>query len=696
MWPTWDEDDQGEPTLVSLQFFDGATKKSGENWIDIPGWNNTSSITQLWEAEKTFDEGKPFFIAPRNSTYKVFGNIDSRVAATVISAEFFDTNADRWTRKPLATRPKEWRYPGNRWLTGGTYMIADPNTGADVVKSDYSQWNIRAELTTSPDQESVALIDPDAFHDGFNRRLKLKWIEDEDQIRPLIYYGHFPGRRLGLKVTDQSKSFAHYVNDALAYGYDWIDSIYYCPFDTSDSEKFKITQSPLFEGDEIQGKFISPGKWEVFLMPRRWLYRFRYRHQVNVWDDSITTDFPAIPCACDNHLAFWFSGGSNELLKCEYTESPTCPSSSSGQASMKAWYADVTHYECFFWARWPCNWSAIWAGEKLQQSTARLVLYDSAHSEAGSVSFVCGETADEAKAHFLSAGGTADEADVVHTGALSSNLHICTDTSDYFVKVGTSDYGYSPIYAVATTAYGGPPVSMADYAESVIGFQPVPDEPEWGTRYLWPVIESSVFWTNTIKPLRDAAIAGTDNISEASRVDMIPWGVAVSPSKAGDLVGIVRKGGRAYFIWCRTDEELKQWGVGTVRNPIRWESNNADGRLGACYEGDYASENFYDADFADLWLGDETRKLTHIGRDIVIEPGEADSLCPTLTKQFGTGETEGEVTLHAPCYIMYSDERAMSDVEWSGMLEGANVGLRGRVGRVNAFATLTAQERNSY
>lgn len=700
VWPTMDEDEEGEPTLVSLQFFDGATKKSGSAWIDIPGWYSSGDTVLLWEHEQTFDVGKPFHVAPHNVTYQVHGNEDSRVPPDIIASEFSDANPDRWERKPLATRPKAWRYDGNRWLTGGTYMMVDPETGDDVVKSDYSMFNIRAELVSGPESEPQGRIDPDAFHEGEARRMKLKWEEMDDGIRPLIYFGHFPGRRLGLKCTDQSRSYGQYVNGELSSGFDWINSIYFCPFDTSDSTNFKITTGPSFTDSEVNGTIVWPGKWEVFLMPRRWLYRVRYRHVLKTFDTPHVTTFSSVDCVCDNHLiSYWGYIHDEEAVRCDYTQSPTCPSTSDGDSTMTAYYSEVTHYDIFFWGRWPCNWSALWAhgeGEQVEASTANIVFYDATHAQVGDVDLVSSPTYEEARQFLSDAGGESDDIANLYTGGLSGDLHVCSDSSGYFMKVGTSIYGYSPLRAVSNTSYGGPPVSYPSYSNAYIGFEPVPNEPEWGIRRLWQVIEQSPVWTSFIAPLRDQAIAGTDDHSQASRIDMLPWGVAVSPSMAGDLVAVIRNRGRAWFVWRRTDEEITPLISGSVSNPIRWESNTTDGRLGEFFEGDYAGENVYDADYCDLWVGDERRKLTGIGRTIALEAGDVDTYCPTLTRQFAVASGDAEVELHAPAYIMLSDERAFSDITWSSMNSGANVGLRGRVSRINAFGTLTADERNSY
>lgn len=690
-WPTWDPDDEDEPTLIMLTFYDGASKKSGENWIDIAEWSNHDNTSLLWEHEQTFDEGKPFFVAPHRCTYQVHGNQDSRVRAEIIANEFADSNDKRWERKPLATRPAEWRYTGNRWLTGGTYIIVDPVTGGDVIKSDYSQFNIHTELVSSSEGEPQGRIDPDAYHDGEAKRLKLKWIRDEGTVRPLIYYGHFPGRKLGLRVKDQSKSFAQYVSPALATGFDWIDSIYFCPFDTTNDTEFKVTSQPSFDADEVSGKMLGPGnKFDVFLIPRRWLFRVRYRHQENVYDASNDTVLASPSSKCENHLNFYFHDIENEAIKCDYN---------SATNTMTAWYANVTHYDCFFWGRWPCNWSALWsheAGHQVEESSVDVMFWDGTGAQVSTVTLVSSETSDEAKANYLSAGAGVDITDYMFTGGLSSNLHICSDTSGFYVKVGDSSYGFSPLCAVAHTAWGGPVYTRSEEGYSYIGATPSPDSPEFGLKRLWQVIEESTVWTDVIEPWRNSARDGDEDSAQASRIDMIPWGVAVSPSMTGDLVGIIRNRGRAWFVWRKTDEEITPWVSGSISNPIRWESNNEDGRLGGYWEGDYAGENVYDGDLPDIWAGDATRKLTGFGRTISIEEADADDYCTELVRQFAIAEGEPEVSLHAPAFVMLSDERAFSDVNWSTVGEGTNVGLRGRVGRVNAFTSLSADTRNAY
>lgn len=151
-----------------------------------------------------------------------------------------------------------------------------------------------------------------------------------------------------------------------------------------------------------------------------------------------------------------------------------------------------------------------------------------------------------------------------------------------------------------------------------------------GIKWLWHTIEQSLFWGMKLRPLRDAALAGSDGALESSRIDMIPYGIGICPSKAGSLVGVIRTGGQAWFIWRKTDESFEDEGiihtVGTGTAGFSFQSRDSDGRLGDYTEGNYRTSLYssdfqciFDGDFADQFTGPAGRKLTKVGREVVWE-----------------------------------------------------------------------------
>ena len=716
VWPTMLDDEEDEPTLVELTLYDYATVKDNDgNWTDIADWYNDDLTSVLWEDQKTFYDNKPFNLSPRTTNYKVYGNVDSKVRSTIIEEEFSSDNPDRWERKPLATRPEEWRFQGNRWYIGGTYEFIDPATGQSKIASDFSQFNIHVELCTNSDPESAAAkIDPDLFHDGKAKRLKLKHPQMVDEIQPLIYRGNFPGQKLGIRVKDQSKSFGHYVSSSgLGYTYDWIDGIYFCTLDTTDTDNFKVTMEPNFSAEEVSGKMITPGKYDLGLIPRRWFYVFHYRHQVNQDEDFQEYIYGSANGGCDSYLSFYWGNINNNAVKTQYTQS---------SHTLRAYESVSTHYVVSFWGRPPCNFTARWFhedGRPQAEDTAPVGFFNDQEQFVGTVDMTWSETYEQAQAHFISAGGSPDEAQDIRTGGLSGNLHICTDNTDYFVKVGNeSNESWGTLRQIGSTCFGSPVITRSDVSYAYQGFDLSPmGSPEFGIGRLWQVIEESKAWTNLIKPLRDKALTATsdatvasrlsqaEGVSAASRIDMIPWGVGVSPSKTGDLVGVIRIRERAYFVWRKTDEEFTPKIVGSQTTPIRFESNDLTGKLGVFSEGCYGTleaestnENVYDADYCDLFIGDSARKLTHVGRNVTSVNEDADEDCDFLYPTHAEGENEGAVKLDTPVFVMLTKERAFSDFEWwQSYMDGWNIRLLCRCARCSGeFTPQSADVRNSY
>jgi len=150
----------------------------------------------------------------------------------------------------------------------------------------------------------------------------------------------------------------------------------------------------------------------------------------------------------------------------------------------------------------------------------------------------------------------------------------------------------------------------------------------------------------------------TDELKVCSKWDNIPYGYGISPSKAGELVGIIISGQQPYFVWRKTDESFSL-DVEPLLNAYEgqfasFESTSEDGICGE-YDSNYSLKyhygewpvafnptnrppsrqpltpegntsggkawfftEVYESDFVDQFSG-QLRKLTHIGRQPLVE-----------------------------------------------------------------------------
>jgi hypothetical protein len=212
------------------------------------------------------------------------------------------------------------------------------------------------------------------------------------------------------------------------------------------------------------------------------------------------------------------------------------------------------------------------------------------------------------------------------------------------------------------------------------------DQLSWGNKRIWAVIESSAYWQEVVSPLRDAAVNSEMlgiGAKQSSRIDMIPYGIGVCPSKSGSLVGVIRRGGATWFVWRKTDENFEEEKIihviGEGQAHLSFQSRNEDGRLEHFGEGpyhygvangtpewpfaEYDGDNWpyvFDGDITDQFTSGGSRKLVSVGREV--EFTEVQSEGSNLTRSLATCSSEGNVTLDAPIYVMMSKERAMDDI----------------------------------
>jgi hypothetical protein len=743
VYPTMLPTDDPLELETVLTFFDGGTKKSGSNWIDIPGWNNdyeeedpgnykmTEQYTTDWQARTQ----KEFVHAPKNVDVHIYAATDSRVNPDVIAEEYGEANDERWERKPLLTMAYDWQFPGNRWHVGGSYSAIIG--GADTLKSDMGGFNIRAILKSDKDQEvPTAIIDPSMFHAQKARTLQMKWPYHVNELRPLVYHG-FTGGTYGLQVKDLSKAWAHYINGPSSedYTYEWIESPYFCPFDTTDDVNFKVTRTPNFEDDESSGLFIDGREFDVFLMPCRWAFVNYYHQQVLTGDTAVTSglsDYSGLPPAPDedsfdlhDEMRYYTASGSEENATV------------TANIIKSDWYVGI------MWGRWPCSYTptgwlpmgGIGDGEQegCQKSNLEKISffqYTDLGVEGwqldlvGTLSLINQETAEDAKAHYLAttaenetAEQRAARAEDIYSGG-GGDIHIIRDGSSYYVKLGIQTGNGDEcgnLDCVKQDKYLMPPPEGSQGADiyNLQAEMAVPfNNPVFDVSCIWSLIENSTYWQQIIKPLRDAAKPGGNGSigspMQSSRIDEIPYGFGISPSKAGSLVAIIRSGGDAWYVWRKTNENFETEGrirtkEGGAKGHLSFLSRNADGSLENYSEGSSPDgyNKYCDGEFPEQFSGDSNRKLTAVGRAGVLEDGEDDpGQMSSLKLAKCTADGPGGYTLHTPIYVLASKERAMADAprQMSEWLLGYNFWLTGRFARVQYIwiLGLSAHDRNLF
>lgn len=646
VWPTMLPGDEPLYPETELHFFDGMTKLSGSDWIDVAELfndygNGDYKMSQRWNTTFECRDELPHIIVPKDSEIKIYCANKSNPDPNVYEDEYATSNTKRWERKPLLTMAYDWQQYGNRWICGGTYQIA---VGGTQIRHDMSPHNVQAILKKSSDSDPYGIIDPSRYHEQEAKKLKMKWDYNVDDVRPLIYHGYTSGK-YGLQVKDLSKTFAHYISGSLNYTYEWIDNLYWCPFDTTDTNfdrgddegKFKITKDPSYDAEEVSGLFLDGRKFEVFLMPRRIAYIVYYKHHVRS-DTTVDKTISGVveDDDCDVWMDSFFNYGSgidDELIKAGYT--------SPGQID-DAHVIESTHYVGIMWGRIPSDFSChfigleespIYSGNELENipNESEVSFYNSGNSLVGTVDLIWEETYEDARDHFVDSGESQEDADEIYSGG-GSSFHVVRDSTSYFVRVG-NQASLQTLDAVKNTMLMSPPDTRG-LSNIYFGHTFDPDDAAYGRKRLWKVIEDSDYWKNLIDPMRQDAI-DRDGVLQSSRIDMIPHGFALSPSKAGSLVAVIRTGGNTWFVWRATDEDFEDEGqrhtVGTSgKGHLSFQSRDSNGRLRHYREGEYegASDLKYawDADFADQFSSTEgSRKLDKVGREIDFAVAETHS-----------------------------------------------------------------------
>ena len=352
--------------------------------------------------------------------------------------------------------------------------------------------------------------------------------------------------------------------------------------------------------------------------------------------------------------------------------------------TVTAYVWNSTHYIGIFWGRLPHDFQEDFLITNIassgRQSTTEVRFYTDGDIDdyLGSVEYPWFETRDEARSSWVDAGGSLSEVEsVVLCGSNTTELHLHRDAANESIRiVSASDLKECKLDQIRNTVHLSP-VDASDL-DAVYGYYGLiyggvsALQQHCGCYRLWQVIEDSDFWQNVIAPLRDAALAWEDNATPGSMIDCIPYGVALSPSMAGDLVGILRKGQRAYFIWRRTDEDLDALMVvdGDSDNTghCSFESNRLDGATEHFSEPSYWVKepdfvvqplwHAYGAEYADQFTGDVSSNTDEwVGETY-----------------YGVGDKVQHGGIHYKCAIAHTSEATWSLTElekWSSMGTGS-------------------------
>jgi hypothetical protein len=724
VWPTMLEEELPLAFETTISFFDAMTKLDEDgNWIDVPEWSNDWFDPSEEETERDGNinlkermsftkEGRdymPFMVCPKDTEYKIYTNLDSRADPDCIENEYGPSNLKRWERKPFATLAVDWMLPGNRFRLGGMYEILTGAYPGYAQKTDMSMMNIQCNLKKGKDAEPYATVDPASSHMKQSKILSMSYPYNVDIVRPLKYTG-FLGGAYGIEVKDLSKSFGHYLSGSIDYTYDWIEGAFFCPFDTTDIDpsdgKYKITKEPSYDAEAVSsGLIVDDDKFDVFMVPRRIAYHLYYRHHVlsgTTIDSSLSGD-----CDCDWWGRAWRSTGGNEAYDCGYDQVDCCddsPPCGGGTGTFHAKVVQSTHYVGLWWGRLPHDFTPhnLRVTDDANDShyptavhnKSTISFFNDSNDSAGTKDLIWEETYDDAREHAEAAGVSREEIDKIWSGG-GSSLHVVGETTPHYIRCGNaSTPNLWHLDAVKNTMFLSVPFMRAEDDFAYNGWQFTHENASLGIKRLWVNIADSDYYQNVIGPLRDSA-AGTTGAMQSSRVDCIPYGIAISPSKAGSLVGIVRKGtgGNCWFIWRAKDENFEEEGqlktVGTAgKGRLSFQSRSDDGSLSIYSEGPYdytdpGKSYLYDIDGTDQFSGPSGsgRKLTAMGRNIEYTAGDSGDDCPSVTYCTCACSGEGQITLDVPIYVAASKEWGMYDLPYSAWGYGAHASLRSRICR---------------
>lgn len=156
------------------------------------------------------------------------------------------------------TKTVKW---SDQYTENGVYRL--PPWGTFYLKTDDYEGFITPDGEESTWSESLAI-----FLQGLNPGLySLSFSTDVEASG-------------GVGTTNRPTGGAIIAGSEYQY-FESVDNVFFSPWDLSDRNTFKVTTNPYYNGPETEGPFLKIDKhlfqhWDIYLVPRRWLYFFRF------------------------------------------------------------------------------------------------------------------------------------------------------------------------------------------------------------------------------------------------------------------------------------------------------------------------------------------------------------------------------------------------------------------------------------
>jgi hypothetical protein len=680
---------------------------SFKKWADIPEW--CGALTELGTHEftaNTYD----FTRLTHQGHYTYLAN-DHLVDELVIANEYDEEGKTEeeidaiWDRKPLCR--VENRDEGQRWaMQDGRY-------------------NFRIGIVSSPTEDPDHETSPDLEEDGDT--IGTCEIFEDDENGAMVVQARAKGN-YGLRFNEVgTRSYCHYfessgiqTSDAIKYSTDWFcpDGIFFAPFDTTDTLNFSVTTSPEYSVDGEGGEIIpnSGGDVEIYLMPRRWLYRASHRTS-NIEREVTSTPYIVItdPPGGGDELPDDFDYIRRFQPPYVYPYITSDPVSYLGGTKWKYLVFtntnNVYRYDAMWWDRPPNQlclqeldddeetismtaFPIIRRCEYYAGGNGRGAEYTAGAHFAGDVAVYTGniikvskvnnpnepseyetvylrnqidktivgdEDKDGAVEKMEDAGATEEEIDAVISGY--NSVHLCSvGKGDVYVDrpIGSlnNTYPVRGVFNIGSKANG----KVIKTNSSVLGTS------DDDFRYLWSKIEDSEFWS-------DYGILSDVNENgdwEYTRWSGIPYSVSISPHKSGSLLAIVKTKESVYYIWRKTDEGFNLYsyspdsynGHDVLIEPGLVKEVSYLSRIGSLWWFDgYSVYNATNVDY--LWSQidvEDNRKIVAFGKPPVslgLKTQLVGSPPVTVYRTWLEPDEDAEYELEMPGYAAFSRMRAI-------------------------------------
>jgi len=549
-------------------------------------------------------------------TYQLYGNI-AAYDAEALAADWGVDNEWRLTRKPIGLVLEDARDEDLRWDFNGEYNI---------------RLRLKADFESDPKYD----VSPDLKLDD-EMVGPVRVIEGESEVQPASITCRMPTRRYHIKIDEiGTRSVANYANveynesapedQELLMAWDFIypEGVFWCPFDTSDTENFKVTASPSYDAEEVTRAPIPVGGRRIiqlFLMPRRWAYYGRnYVAEVE--------NGPHVYCNC------WYGG---------FLWLDTIPFATHYTQYMGLWYD-----------RWPNSFELGNAG--IEDGNPYIYV---AVPFAADYYDTNGDSSEDSVIEDYEALGLNTDDVIAGANAINVFCHKGTWSDAIYIRYADrwDDWGggwYYPLFwsrANMKAVDTSPGCGYSPYEAQRECFAATDDV--WTP--IWDKVEHSDFY----------AAYGIDGDSlpadpDYTFSDGYPYGIGLVATQAGDLVGVIKAGGQMFYVWRRTTEtlELKCPSTNPVPDrPYGFETNSEDDFISYDYSV-YYNDCFavYGTSFPLCpFESTDGRKITGAFRPL-----------PTSLDDTGHADPGGEArgaqyTLPVPVFVMGGRERYFDD-----------------------------------